>query len=399
MSRKIYDIIPSEKTEKQEVFCYKEKPKKKKNPFIFISVFVVIALLGVFFFVQGKAEVSIYPNTEEVSVTSTVTVNTSEALIDFDNLILPGVIFSDTKEAASDYLSTGTDSKTKKATGVIRVYNKIDPPKDQAIRKNTRFLSAPGELVYTADEAFTIPANGYVDVAVTASEAGTEYNIDSAKFSLPGLFGTSIYSSIYAETIGPLTGGEDSQVKIVTADDITSAKEDFEERYGEIAKKELMDSIPESFIYIPDTISLEVKDVYANAPAGAEVDKFNVSGVIDSRVIAFRKDDLLKIGEKLIRNEMFDNFEIVPDSILCEIKEYKVDGGKIELNVIFNAKIYTLPEEDLLKGGLINNNKINSASLLENMPEIDKVEIDIFPFWRSSLPSKDSSIEIKLKFD
>ncbi|HOS12928.1 MAG TPA: hypothetical protein PLI42_02965, partial [Candidatus Pacearchaeota archaeon] len=242
-------------------------------------------------------------------------------------------------------------------------------------------------------------ANGYVDVAVTASEAGTEYNIDSAKFSLPGLFGTSIYSSIYAETIDPLTGGEDSQVKIVTADDITSAKEDFEERYGEIAKKELMDSIPESFIYIPETISLEMKDVYANAPAGAEVDKFNVSGVIDSRVTAFRKDDLLKIGEKLIRNEMFDNFEIVPDSILCEIKEYKVDGGKIELNVIFNAKIYTLPEEDLLKGGLINNNKINSASLLENMPEIDKVEIDIFPFWRSSLPSKDSSIEIKLKFD
>ena len=55
MSRKIYDIIPSEKTEKQEVFCYKEKPKKKKNPFIFISVFVVITLLGVFFFVQGKA--------------------------------------------------------------------------------------------------------------------------------------------------------------------------------------------------------------------------------------------------------------------------------------------------------------------------------------------------------
>ena len=45
-------------------------------------------------------------------------------------------------------------------------------------------MSAPGELVYTADEAFTIPANGYVDVAVTASEAGTEYNIDSAKFSL-----------------------------------------------------------------------------------------------------------------------------------------------------------------------------------------------------------------------
>ena len=399
MSRKIYDIIPNEKAEKQEVFCYKEKPKKKKNPFIFISLFVVGALLGVFFFVQGKAEVSIYPNTEEVSVTSVISISTSEALIDFDNLILPGVIFSDTKEASSDYLSTGTDSKTKRTTGVIRVYNKISPAKSQALVKNTRFLSVPGELTYRADEAFTIPANGYVDIAVTADKAGTEYNINSATFSIPGLVGTSIYSSIYAETISPLVGGEDSQVKVVTADDITSAKKDFEEKYGEIAKEALMDSVPESFMYVPEIISLEAKDVYANAPAGAEVDKFNVSGKINSRVTAFRKDDLLKIGEKLISNEIFDNLKIVPGSILCEIEEYKVNGGKLELSIIFNAKTYALPEEDLLKGGLLNNSKIHSASLLENMSEINKVEIDIFPFWRSSLPSKDSSVEIKLRFD
>ena len=399
MSRKIYDIIPNEKAEKQEVFCYKEKPKKKKNLFIFISLFVVGALLGVFFFVQGKAEVNIYPNTEEVSVTSVISISTSEALIDFDNLILPGVIFSDTKEASNDYLSTGTDSKTKRTTGVIRVYNKVSPAKSQTLVKNTRFLSVPGELTYRADEAFTIPANGYVDIAVTADKAGTEYNINSATFSIPGLVGTSIYSSIYAETVSPLTGGEDSQVKVVTADDITSAKKDFEENYSEIAKKALMDSVPESFMYVPQNISLEVKDVYANAPAGAEVEKFNVSGKINSRVTAFRKDDLLKIGEKLISNEIFDNLKIVPGSILCEIEDYKVNGGKLELSIIFNAKTYALPEEDLLKGGLLNNSKIHSASLLENMSEINKVEIDIFPFWRSSLPSKDSSVEIKLRFD
>ena len=135
------------KKQKNKVFAIK-KNQKKKNPFI-LFLFVVVTLLGVFFFVQGKAEVSIYPNTEEVSVTSTVTVNTSEALIDFDNLILPGVIFSDTKEASSDYLSTGTDSKTKKATGVIRVYNKIDPPKDQAIIKYKIFVCTRRTGIYS----------------------------------------------------------------------------------------------------------------------------------------------------------------------------------------------------------------------------------------------------------
>jgi len=399
MSRKIYDIIPNERAEKKETFCYKEKPKKNKNPFIFISFFVVVALLGVFFFVQGKAEVSIYPNIEEVSLTSLVSIDVSEALIDFDNLVLPGIIFSDTKEATESYLSTGTDSKTKRATGVIRVYNKISPAKNQSLVKNTRFLSVPGELTYRSDEAFTIPANGYVDIAVTADKAGTEYNINSATFSIPGLVGTNIYSSIYAETISPLEGGEDSQVKIVTVGDISSSKESFEKKYGEIAREELINSIPESFMYIPENITLEVEDVYVNAPAGAEVESFSVSGKINSKVTAFRKDDLIKVGEKLINNEIFDSFKIVPDSILCEIEEYKVVGGKIELSIVFTAKTYSLPEEELLRNGLLNNSKIHSASLLENMAEISKVEIDIFPFWRSTLPSKTESVEIKLKFD
>ncbi|KUK49998.1 MAG: hypothetical protein XD75_0082 [Parcubacteria bacterium 33_209] len=399
MSRKIYDIIPNERAEQKETFCHKEKPKKNKNPFIFISFFVVVALLGVFFFLPGKAEVSMYPNIEEVSVTSLVTIDVSEALADFDNLVLPGIIFSNTKEATDSYLSTGTDSKTKRATGVIRVYNKISPAKNQSLVKNTRFLSVPGELTYRADEAFTIPANGYVDIAVTADEAGTEYNINSATFSIPGLVGTNIYSSIYAETISPLEGGEDSQVKIVTVGDISSSKESFEKKYSEIAKEELINSIPESFIYIPENISLEVEDIYADAPAGAEVESFNVYGKINSKVTAFRKDDLIKVGEKLINNEIFDNIKIVPGSILCDIEEYKVVGEKIELSIVFNAKTYSLPEEELLRNGLLNNSKINSASLLENMAEISKVEIDIFPFWRSTLPSKKESVEIKLKFD
>jgi hypothetical protein len=401
MSRKIYDIIPNERAEQKVSVSYKELPKKKKkkNGFVFLSLFIVAILLGVFFFVQGKAEVVIYPNTEEISLSSTVKIDVVEALIDYENLVLPGVIFSDSKEFSEDYSSTGTDAKTKKATGKIRVYNKINPAQNQALIKNTRFLSVPGGLVYRADEAFVIPANGYVDITVTADNAGTEYNINSATFSIPGLARTEIYSSIYAETISPLEGGEDSQIKIVTEDDLLSAKNDFEDKYSEIAKNELMNSIPQSFLYIPERVALEVQDINANAPKGAEVEKFNVSGKINSRVIAFRKDDLSSIGEKLILADMADGVEIVPDSILCEISEYKIDDGIMEISVIFTAKTYSLPDKDLIMDGLLNNNKKHSASLLENMMEINKVEIDIFPFWRSSLPSKEDSVEIKLSFD
>ena len=404
MATKIYDIIPCEKVEqKKKDFCYKEKKPKNRKPFFTIIILFVLALVGVFFFLPGKAEVDIYPNTEEISLKETIVVDTAESLINYEELILPGVIFSETKEFSEEYFSTGTDSKTKKATGIIRVYNKINPSKSLSLIKNTRFLSVPGELVYRADSAFTIPASssgnpGYIDIAVTADTAGTKYNIPSATFSVPGLSGTEIYSSIWAETISDgLSGGEDSQIKIVTQGDIESSEESFQSKYTEVVKKSLSESIPDSFIYLPENILLTFDDLYADAQAGAEIEKFTVSSKVDSKLTAFRKDDLVKIGKSLF--EISDIQTIVPNSILCNIEEQNIVNGKLEIKVTFSAEIYSFPADETIKESLVNKKIGDSISILENMSEIKKVEINNFPFWRSVLPAREDSVIISVKFD
>lgn len=406
MATKIYDIIPCEKIEqKKKDFCYKEKKPKNRKPFFVILFLFILTSVGIFFFLPGRAEVNIYPNTEEISVKETIIVDTAESLINYEELILPGVIFSETKEFSEEYFSTGTDSKTKKATGIIRVYNKINPSKSLSLIKNTRFLSVPGELVYRADSAFTIPASssgdpGYIDIAVTADSAGTQYNIPSATFSVPGLSGTEIYSSIWAETISDgLSGGEDSQIKIVTQGDIESSEESFENKYTEVIKKSLSESIPDSFIYLPDNILLTFTDLYADAQAGAEIEKFTVSSKVDSKLTAFRKDDLVKIGESLFSKEISDIQTIVPDSILCNIEEQNIVNGKLEIKVTFSAKIYSFPEDEIIKESLINKKIGDSISILENMSEIEKVEINNFPFWRVVLPAREDSVIISVKFN
>lgn len=398
MPRKIYDIIPNEDVEESKAFYSAKKPSKRKKPFMLL-LFVVVVLLGLFFFVGSKAKVIIYPNTEEISIDASITVDTSRASTDFENLVLRGVIFSDSRKVLETYPSTGVDLKTKKATGMIRVYNKIDPPRDQALIKNTRFLSVPGELIYKANEAFTIPANGYIDIKVTADEPGTKYNLDSATFSVPGLSKTEIYSSIYAETVTSLSGGEETEIKVVTDEDISLSKTDFEKKYKEMIRNELITSVSEDFIYVPDSISIEVKDLYSDAPVGTETEEFNVSANIDSKILVFRKDDLIEIGKELIKEELADHVEIVPGSIAYEIKEYANVEGKTKLNVVFTSKTYALPEEELLRASLLNRDQSHSKSLLENMVEIKKVEIDISPFWRSSLPTKEEDVEIELRYD
>ncbi|MDD3386546.1 MAG: hypothetical protein PHU17_01915 [Candidatus Pacebacteria bacterium] len=401
MATKIYDIIPCDKVEqKSKDFCYKEKKPKNRKPIIIGFIVFVFSLVGLFFFLPGKAEVNIYPNVEGLSVKETIIIDTAESLINFEDLILPGIIFSENKEFSEEYFSTGTDSKTKKATGVIRVYNKISPARSLSLIKNTRFLSVPGELVYRADEAFVIPASSYVDIKVTADSAGTKYNIPSATFSVPGLSGTDIYSSIWAETISDgLSGGEDSQIKIVTEGDIQSSKENFESKYTEVIKKSLSESIPESFIYFLEDILLTFEDLYADAQAGSETEKFIISSKVNSKLTAFRKDDLVKIGENLFNKQISDIQKIVPDSILCNIEEQGIVNGKLEIKVTFTADIYSFPDDEIIKESLINKKKEDSISILENMSEIKKVEINNFPFWRSALPNKEDSIIYLVKFD
>ena len=404
MVRKIYDIIPNEKVAKKEGFSY-QKRKKKRKPFLMISLFLIVCLTGVFFFMPGKAEVQIYPSSEDFSIEANLTVDAIESMIDYENNIIPGIIFSDTREVVETYLSTGTDSKTKRATGTIKVFNKIKPAEELKIRSGTRFLSVPGGLIYKSSNSFTIPAAksdgtpGSIEIEVTAEEAGTKYNIPSATFSLPGLSGLAIYSSIWAETVTSLSGGEESQIKIVTKGDISSSKEEFEEKYIAQAKENLINSIPNNYVYDSESINSEMKDLYVNVQEGAEVEKFNISGKTESSILSTREEDLIKMGEFLIKKEISEMKTIAPDSIFCEIKERVVSENKIELKVVFTSKIYSLPEEEIVENSLRNQEKDYAISVLENMMEIDKVEINVFPFWRTVLPQKEESINIELKFN
>lgn len=413
MTRKIYDIVPPEhQAEKHDemaeerMACEPPKKRRMRFPVVPFLVFVVLSVVGVFFFVQGKAEVVITPKTEDVTVEASFTIDTSEAVIDYDNNVVPGIIFSDKRDGSANFNSTGTDDKAKKATGTIKVYNKMNPAKALSLVKGTRFLSVPGELIYKSDAAFTIPAAksdsapGSVEIKVTAAEAGEKYNISSATFSVPGLSGSEYYSNIWAESVTALAGGEESTVKIATKNDISSAKDNFEEKYDQESKNALIASIPEGYTYFEEDISPVITNLKVSAKEGDEVDQFNVAGHIESEATVFRMEDADKLGEKLLMKDVSELKTIVPGSVAYEVKEKKLNkDGTVTLKVVFTGKIYSLPEESILMDSLLGKNTKYSASLLENIPEVNNVTIKLSPWWKLTIPTNEQRVEITLKFN
>ena len=412
MVKKIYDIIPPEhQVEKQEELakeCSMREPvkrTKKRFPFIPFLIVVVLSLAAIFFFYPAKADVYISPKTEEITAEASFTINTTEAVIDYEDNVVPGIVFSDKRDGSISYNSTGTDDKAKKATGTIKVFNKISPAKALSLIKGTRFMSSTGELIYKSDAAFTIPkatsssVPGSVEIKVTAAEAGEKYNISSTVFSVPGLNGSEYYSNIWAESVTSMTGGEESKIKIVTSNDITLSKDEFEGKYDEESKQALIATIPQGYTYFSEDINPKITNLSVSAKAGDELDSFNVTGHIETDATVFRDEDVNKLGESLLTKDISELKTMVPGSVTYEVKEKKLNkDGTVTLKVVYKGRIYSMPDNALLLDSLKGKDTNYSTNLLSNIPEIEKVEIKLSPWFKLKIPNNEKGINIQLKF-
>ncbi len=409
--KKIYDILPPDLAEKKE-FKLQEEPIKKERkrvrvPFKWLGI-IVLGLFLVAFFVEGRSVVTIYPKTEEISGEETITASLKQGTLHEENKIVPAIVFSSDLEPSKDYPATGITDKDKKAKAVIRVFNKHKPEKALTLIKGTRLFSVPGELIYRATAGFTIPqaktidgkfTPGYIDVEVEADQAGENYNLSSAIFSVPGLSGTEYYSSIWAETINPITGGFKSEVSMVLQKDIDNAKAAFENEFLAKGKEELKKSIPANYVFFEENFVSEISSMALSVKAGEEVASFTVSGKIKTETEVFRKEDVEALLTNSIKNLTSETKKLVPGSLSYEILEKKSKGNDgLELKISFTGKTYWLPDNAFLLQNILGKNRDYATSLLEGLPEVERVEIKLTPFWKFSNPNDKDRVEIKLGF-
>lgn len=407
--KKIYDIVPPGKAESvlrpKEVVKEKEIKVKRKFPFKLLLI-VLIGLVAYGFFMDGHAVVTVYPKIDQVSGEETVTVTLSQGTVDLENKIVPSIIFSNVQDVVESYTATGKSDKDVKTKGTIRVFNKMNPVKPLALITGTRFLNETGELIYRATKGFTIPAAttvdgkftpGYVDVEVEADEAGEKYNINSGTFSVPGLSGTEYYSSIWGELKSPLTGGFKSEVSMVLVKDLESAEAAFREKFLAKSKEDLKNAIPDNYIYNEEEFITEFNNIVLGAKARDEVTSFSVSGNVRTEIEAYRKEDFENVLKNIIDKQTSEI--IIPDGLTYSSSASKTKDGKLELKVSYSAKTYWLPDNDFLLQSILGKDKNYSISLLQNIPEVDKAEINLTPFFKTKNPSNKENVEIKLNFN
>ena len=404
MVKKVIDIIPPKEVKK----INKEKAKQllpksnffgsktnlySDNKLSFILSFLI--LLGVFFYVYfalPRAEIKIWLETEILTTEIEVVIGEeiSGQILEFEETI------NQSFPVHSSLL------KETKAEGIIRVYNNYSTSPVRLVAR-TRFKSACGKEFHTP-VAISIPGKyrdvpGSLDVEVIANRTGNESNIEATAFSIPGLRGTALFTTVTGRSYKPMTGGEIKEVGIVSQEDLNLA----EKLLKEIAINGCLNKLRDyqGFYISEELIDINILESFANEEVGAKITEFNFQVKANCRTVGFKEEEIKKFALNYLDNKIIKEKSIVPESLKVNysLKNKDINQEKMTLSLALTAKTYLTIDEYSIKKQLTNRTLSGARGALEGWSGISRVDVEFWPFWVELVPENPDKVKIKVKFD
>lgn len=416
MIRKIYDIFPpnprSEMKYSLEDYEFSSHPEG--NRFIKWALLIVFAILttsalGYFFLL--RVDINIWPETQEVKYSGTIEVRSDNLHYDIETGVIPGKLFAVEKEESRTFFASGREMDERRAEGILRVYN-THSEREQTLVAETRFVSADGKLfrstarVLVPGKSGSVP--GYADVMVRAVEAGPDYNIDrTSKFSIPGLQGTPMYTTIYAENREPITGGFIGELPVITSADVETAREVLLSSVTERAKKEMMETAPD-FMFNEERMDINIITELVKPEVGERYESFEYLLKVEVRSFAFKRSDLEDFLSDILLSQlnkeninlMFSGKEIWRESLTFDYEAdlRGMDDGNIQLEIEAGAIAYPVIRKDVIISEVVGMTIDEARIALIDYDRISYVEIISRPSWLKKMPSSDR-IRVDIRFD
>ena len=404
MPRKIIkDIFLRNKEEERPLAEELEMEKTKKNRFLFkfIISFLILILLGAFGFVAlnriSTAAVNISPYKETLAIDSRLRARANGSA---DGL--PFEIMQLSAEESGLITATGISSGGQKASGKITVYNNYGSAPQRLIT-NTRFQTSDGK-VYRIKGAISVPGMGVTEATVYADQAGEEYNIGPADFTLPGLKGGPRFEKVFAKSKTAMSGGTSGNARVVKKEDMDSVKAPVNEKIKNRLTEMFSKQKPEGYVLFDKAIKIEYLENPDNPKAGDSSSRSMAFKVKGSAIgYLFKKDAL----SKALADDNIGNFKKAPknDSIAVNNIEsldfnlISADAKNKEITVRLRGSadfVWVVDAAKLLEDMLSYKGK-DFTSVFQNYPAIEKAAIVQSPKWWPKFPADKSRIKINIE--
>lgn len=321
-------------------------------------------------------------------------------------------------------------AKGANASGKLTIINTTNNPWPLVLQ--TRFQTKDGIVFRIADKV-TVPVAtnngpGKIEVFVTADQLdaygsiiGERGNIGPGTFFLPGLKGDS-QSKLYAESKEEMKGGVTDYVTFIEPEDIEAAKAKLKDELVKRAVTELRIAVQQKAqisgqgttytLLEGDNQAIKVGEINMQVDTsliGKELGEFNISGEVEVSGIYYDHDAMLEI----LKDELL--LKKSPQKELLRINEtsttYKIfqrdeNTGKIKITAnIKGIEQFQIDPKKENGVRLLRKIQEHIAGLdieeakiyIQNLPEINKVEIESWPAWSPTIPSLTDNIEFEIR--
>ncbi len=398
-----------------------EKPKKadKKlkvpnfNSFrlrLFIGLGLLLLLIGgwfVAFKVLPTAEIVVKTDTSEVTSQLTVVARPGLDEANAEQSLIPAERKQVRVTDSESTPTTGEKDEGTPANGTVTLTNCRDSEGSVTIPAGTGISS--GNLTFITQEAVTLPASIFGggssrpclsssrDVDVAAQSAGEQFNLPPDRtFTVAG------FSNVTGENEDAFSGGTSRVVKVVTAEDIETARNRALDRMREAVRTELAEEFQTDSLYaLEEAITTEGEPAVTSSPnVDAEATEVTVNVTVTFVMVGFDEKDIEQLIEDDIRDQIdtsrqaITNYGLETADIRVLIQE---PNGDVRFSV--NTNVVAGPEldEDMIRQEVIGKKKGEAVSSLEGQPGVSEVTIEYSPFWVYSTPSNPNKIDVRIE--
>lgn len=381
----------------------KQRWSKKNNKYVLIVsgaifLFVVIfSLMNIF----SAAEVNLVLKSAEIKSKFL-----SIALADEEGATASGAL--NYKKIKFDETSDITINASKeelvkqKSSGTVTVYNMYSE-KEQNWIKNTRFES-PGGLIFRSPDGITVPGyktvNGEIvpgqkTIEIFADNIGEKYNLPSnTNFKIPAFAGQDSYDLFYAISDSNIEGGFDGVRKVVSEDDLASAKEKLEVDLRNKLILNIKEQVPSGMIALYNETLFKFGTI-TQKDSGQSTTVLSQEGSLSAMLI-----DKKGLAQIVASGNLTDYREGEEVSIknIDDIEIVLVDnGGTYNVQLSGNMEIIWEIDEDKLKNDLSGKPASSIKEILADYRSVTSVKTDFSFVWNKKFPTNIKRIKINKK--
>ncbi len=387
-------------------FDYNNTPLPHKESKIGLWASLALFIIALGFGVSAlfvSAEVTVVSKTKVVPVNAPLNASKDRPSGEFGYQVVS------VSSTVTKTVPAGASAKVdKKATGTIIVYNNAsDEP--QKLIANTRFETADGKVFRIANP-ISIPGRktengkkvpGSVEVLVTADQAGESYNMDVVEFTVPGLKGDPRFTTIYARSKTPMTGGFSGEMKVVDPALEKTTRTELENSLKTKLKSDILSQIPVNFILFDDGISYTTDALSQKNTDKADEVSLELKG--SAHAVIFDKALLSKAILDMYADSIAAEGQTLSITNLQDLSFVLTGNTKISqslttpitFTVTGDAQVEWLFDESMLKNDLLGIKKTDVSSLLQaKYPSIESARVKIRPLWKRSFPVDESEVTI-----